>query len=74
MKTSTINARIRARVKGKVEEVLSKFGISTTQAITMLFELIKINSDTPFSFQLPNDEAMQYARNNNLEPLDFPQK
>lgn len=75
MKTSIINARVRPELKGEVEEILSKLGISTTQAITMYFEQIKISRGIPFSLQLPNDEtieAMQDARNNNdLEPLDI---
>ena len=75
MKTSIINARIRPELKGDVELILSQLGISTTQAITMFFEQIKINRGIPFAVQLPNDEtikAMQDARNNtNLEPLDI---
>ena len=75
MKTSIINARVRPELKGDVEQILSKLGITTTQAITMFFEQIKINRGIPFELQLPNDEtveAMQDARNNNnLEPLDI---
>lgn len=75
MKTSIINARVRPELKGDVEKILSKLGISTTQAITMFFEQIKINRGIPFSLQLPNDEtveAMLDARNNkNLESLDI---
>ncbi|RLA55584.1 MAG: type II toxin-antitoxin system antitoxin, RelB/DinJ family [Gammaproteobacteria bacterium] len=75
MKTAIINARVRPELKGDVEQILSKLGISTTQAITMFFEQIKINRGIPFALQLPNDEtveAMQDARNNNnLEPLDL---
>jgi len=75
MKTSIINARIRPELKGDVEQILSQLGISTTQAITMFFEQIKINRGIPFAVQLPNDEtikAMEDARNNHkLEPLDI---
>jgi DNA-damage-inducible protein J len=75
MKTSIINARVRPELKGDVEQILSKLGISTTQAITMFFEQIKINRGIPFALQLPNDEtveAMQDARHNkNLKSLDI---
>ena len=75
MKTSIINARVRPELKGDVEKILFKLGISTTQAITMYFEQIKIHRGIPFAIELPNDEtigAMQDARNNNnLEPLDI---
>lgn len=75
MKTSIINARVKPELKGDVEQILSKLGISTTQAITMFFEQIRINRGIPFSLQLPNDEtleAMQDARDNkNLEAFDI---
>ena len=75
MKTSIINARVRPELKGDVEQILSKLGISTTQAITMFFEQIRITRGIPFSLQLPNDEtieAMQDARNNHdLKAMDI---
>ena len=75
MKTSIINARVKPELKGDVEKILSKLGISTTQAITMFFEQIKIKRGIPFPLQLPNDEtldAMQDARENeNLETFDI---
>ena len=75
MKTSIINARVKPELKGDVEQILSKLGITTTQAITMFFEQIKINRGIPFPLQLPNEEtveAMQEARNNqNLTTLDI---
>lgn len=67
MKTSIINARVKPELKGDVEQILSKLGITTTQAITMFFEQIKINRGIPFSLQLPNEEteqAMLDAREN----------
>jgi len=74
MKTSIINARVKPELKGDVEQILSKLGITTTQAITMFFEQIRLNRGIPFSLQLPNDEtvqAMQDARENKeLTPLD----
>jgi len=77
MKTSIINARVKPELKGDVEQILSKLGISTTQAITMYFEQIRLNRGIPFQVQLPNEEtqeAMEDARNNqNLEPFEINQ-
>lgn len=74
MKTSIINARVKPELKGDVEQILSKLGITTTQAITMFFEQIKLTRGIPFTLQLPNEEteqAMLEAReNNHLEPLN----
>jgi len=74
VKTSIINARVRPELKGDVEQILSKLGISTTQAITMFFEQIKINRGIPFPLQLPNEETIQAMldarENKNLKPLE----
>ena len=74
MKTSIINARIKPELKGDVEQILSKLGITTTQAITMFFEQIKLNRGIPFTLQLPNDETEQATlearENKNLAPLN----
>ncbi|HHJ19848.1 MAG TPA: type II toxin-antitoxin system RelB/DinJ family antitoxin [Gammaproteobacteria bacterium] len=59
MKTAIINARVKPELKGDVEQILSKLGITTTQAITMYFEQIRLNRGLPFSLQLPNDETQQ---------------
>lgn len=67
MKTAIINARVKPDLKLDVENILSQLGITTTQAITMYFEQIKINNGIPFSLIIPNDEtikAMQDARDN----------
>lgn len=74
MKTSIINARVKPQLKGDVEKILSQLGITTTQAITMFFEQIKINKGIPFELKLPNDEtikAMEDARNNLVEPISI---
>ena len=59
MKTAIINARIRPELKNDVEGILGKLGITTTQAITMFFEQVKINRGIPFELKIPNDETLQ---------------
>ena len=65
MKTAIINARVKPELKGDVEQILAQLGITTTQAITMFFEQIKMNRGIPFQLKIPNDEtvaAMKEAR------------
>ena len=65
MKTAIINARVKPELKGDVEQILAQFGITTTQAITMFFEQIKMNRGIPFQLKIPNAEtvvAMKEAR------------
>ncbi|MCK5895844.1 MAG: type II toxin-antitoxin system RelB/DinJ family antitoxin [Cocleimonas sp.] len=67
MKTAIINARIKPDLKGDVEHILAQLGITTTQAITMFFEQIRMNGGIPFPLKIPNEEtkqAMMDAREN----------
>ncbi len=77
MKTAIINARVKPQLKNEVESILSQLGITTTQAITMYFEQIKITNGIPFSLRLPNDEtiqAMKDARiNKNMKSISMGQ-
>ncbi len=77
MKTAIINARVKPELKTEVEQILDQLGITTTQAITMFFEQIKLNRGIPFELKLPNEEtlaAMEDARaNRDLETVDIAQ-
>jgi DNA-damage-inducible protein J len=77
MKTAIINARVKPDLKNEVEQILSHLGITTTQAITMYFEQIKMNKGIPFQLKIPNDEtvqAMKDARaNRNMEEVTIDQ-
>jgi DNA-damage-inducible protein J len=56
-KDATINARVDGRLKAKAEKVLSKVGISTTEAITMLLHQIVLRNGLPFDARIPNKET-----------------
>lgn len=62
MKSAIINARVKPELKGEVEQILSQLGITTTQAITMFFEQIRMNKGIPFQLRLPNEETEQAMR------------
>ena len=77
MKTAIINARVQPDLKSDVETILARLGITTTQAIIMFFEQVRINRGIPFELKIPNDEtiqAMQDARaNRDMEPTSIEQ-
>ena len=77
MKTAIVNARVKPDLKNDVEQILSHLGITTTQAITMYFEQIKMNKGIPFELKIPNNEtiqAMKEARaNKNMEDVTIEQ-
>ncbi len=77
MKTAIINARVKPDLKSDVEQILSQLGITTTQAITMYFEQIKMTKGIPFQLKIPNDETLQAMKdargNNNMEDVTLDQ-
>ena len=76
MKTAAINARIAPDLKEDVESILARLGVTTTQAITMYFEQIRMNKGLPFSVRIPNEEtlqAMREAEAGELTQLDLEQ-
>ena len=77
MKTAIINARVKPDLKNDVEQILSQLGITTTQAITMYFEQIKMAKGIPFQLKIPNDETLQAMmdamENKNMEDITLDQ-
>jgi DNA-damage-inducible protein J len=57
-KTAYINARVDRSLKAKAEKVLSRVGISTTDAITMLLHQIVLRRGLPFEARIPNKETI----------------
>ena len=53
-KTAYINARVDRSLKAKAEKVLSRVGLSTTDAITMLLHQIVLRKGLPFEARIPN--------------------
>lgn len=77
MKTAIINARVKPELKQDVEQILSQLGITTTQAVTMFFEQIKLKRGIPFDLVLPNEETLAAIKdaqtNQNLETVNIEQ-
>lgn len=59
MKTAIINARVKPDLKEEAEAVLAKLGITTTQAITMFYEQIRLKQGIPFELKIANAETVQ---------------
>ena len=56
-KDAYINARVDKRLKARAEKVLSRVGISTSDAITMLLHQIVLRQGLPFEARIPNKET-----------------
>jgi DNA-damage-inducible protein J len=57
-KEAYINARVDKRLKANAEKVLSRVGITTTDAITMLLHQIVLRNGLPFDARIPNEETV----------------
>lgn len=65
-KTASVRARIEPSVKKKAEMVLSKIGMSPSEAINVFYRRIASDKGIPFSLNVPNAEtrkAIEEARN-----------
>ena len=61
-KTAVVTARIAPEVKRKAEKVLKELGLTTSEAITMLFQQINLRQGIPFPVEIPNEETMRAIR------------
>jgi DNA-damage-inducible protein J len=61
-KTSTVRARVEARLKIEVEEILSELGLTASEAIHILYRQIRLRGDLPFETRLPNALTEQTLR------------
>ena len=53
-RTATVRARIEPRLKSDVEKLLHRLGMSTTEAITVFYNQIRLCQGLPFPVEIPN--------------------
>lgn len=66
-KTAAITTRVDPELKASAEQVLSRLGMTTAQAITMFLKQVELNQGLPFTPRLPVAPAKPpkpYARQN----------
>jgi DNA-damage-inducible protein J len=59
-KNATINMRVDASLKTDVERILHALGISTTEAINMFLNRIRLSKGIPFPVQMSDEEFRRY--------------
>jgi DNA-damage-inducible protein J len=62
-KTAVIRSRIQKRLKSDVETILSELGLTSSDAIQMLFHQIKLRKGIPFEVSLPNELTVRTLKN-----------
>lgn len=53
-KTTTIRARIEPALKTEVESILQEIGLTSSEAIQLLYRQIKLRRKLPFELSIPN--------------------
>jgi len=56
-KTSMITARVDPKLKRETEKVLKDLGLTTSQAITLFFNQVRLRKALPFAVAIPNTET-----------------
>jgi DNA-damage-inducible protein J len=58
-KTAIIHARTESVLKKDVERVFKTLGLSTTEAINLFFQQVKLRQGLPFAVEIPNKANRQ---------------
>ena len=53
-RTATVRARIEPHLKDDVDKLLHRLGMSTTEAINLFYNQIRLHQGIPFSVEVPN--------------------
>ena len=53
-RTATVRARIEPRLKADVDKLLHRLGMSTTEAINLFYNQIRLRQGIPFPVSVPN--------------------
>ncbi len=53
-KSAMIRARVDPVLKDEVENLFAQLGLSTTQAITLFYQQVRLNRGLPFEVRVPN--------------------
>jgi DNA-damage-inducible protein J len=58
-KTAMITTRVDPDLKADAEKVLSKLGISTTEAINIFLSQVRLRRGLPFDVKIPNKTTLR---------------
>ena len=62
MKSSSINVRIDQQLKINAEEILEQIGLTTSDAVRILYKQVCLHHGLPFELKLPSDETLEAIR------------
>jgi DNA-damage-inducible protein J len=61
-KTAVVRARLEPALKKSAEKVFAQLGLTTSEAIQLLYRQVSLTRSLPFSLRVPNKETQQSIR------------
>jgi len=61
-KTAMVRARIEPQLKNRAEQVLSRLGLTATEAITIFYRQVELRNGLPFDVVIPNATTLRTFR------------
>ena len=62
MRNATIRARTEGWLKGEVEGIFKELGMTSTEAINLFYNQVRLQRGLPFNVLIPNKETEQVLR------------
>jgi len=59
MLDTTVRARVSSDLKEDTEAIFKKLGLSTSQAIVIFLNIVKLNQGIPFDVKIPNKTTLK---------------
>lgn len=66
-KTATVRARINPFLKGEVDKLFEQLGLSTTEAINLFYQQVKLRKGLPFEVVIPNKVTEKVLKETDLK-------
>lgn len=58
-KTSMIRARTEPELKNKVEKIFKTLGLTSTEAINLFYQQVRLQDGLPFEVKIPNSKTLK---------------
>jgi DNA-damage-inducible protein J len=69
IKTATVRARIDPSLKEEVEQLFKQMGLTTTQAITLFYQQVKLRHGLPFNVVIPNKATERVFKDTDVKKI-----
>ena len=58
-KTAMIRARTEPKLKNEVERIFRELGLTSTEAINLFYQQVRLQHGLPFEIKIPNAETLK---------------